>query len=48
MENYLKVLAAFFTTRMLVQIACVLAGILVMKGLGAYYGFNWASALAAQ
>jgi hypothetical protein len=48
MEKYLKVLAAFFTTRMLVQIACLLGGILIMKGLGVYYGFDWASALAAQ
>ena len=48
MEKCLKVLAAVFTTRTLVQIACVLAAILVMKGLGAHYGFDWASALAAQ
>jgi hypothetical protein len=37
-----------FSTRTLVLIACVLGGVLVMKGLGAYYDFNWASALAAQ
>jgi hypothetical protein len=48
MEKYLKVLAAVFTTRTLLQIVCVLAAILVMKGLGIYYGFDWASALAAQ
>ena len=48
MEKYMKVLAAVFTTRTLVQIVCVLAAILVMKGLGIYYGFDWASALAAQ
>jgi hypothetical protein len=48
MEKYLKVLAAVFTTRTLVQIACVLGAVLVMKGLGAYYGFDWVSALAAN
>jgi hypothetical protein len=48
MEKYLKVLTAVFTTRTLVQIVCVLAAVLAMKGLGVYYGFDWASALAAQ
>jgi hypothetical protein len=37
-----------FSTRTLVLIACVLGGVLFMKSLGAYYGFNWATALAAQ
>jgi hypothetical protein len=37
-----------FSTRTLVFIACVLGGVLFMKSLGAYYGFNWATALAAQ
>jgi hypothetical protein len=37
-----------FPTRMLVFIACVLSGVLLMKGLGAYYDFSWAAALAVQ
>ena len=37
-----------FSTRTLVLIACVLGGVVFMKGLGAYYNFSWASALAAQ
>jgi hypothetical protein len=37
-----------FSTRTLVLVACVLGGVLFMKGLGAYYDFNWATALAAQ
>jgi hypothetical protein len=37
-----------FSTRALLFIACVLGGILFMKGVGAYYDFNWASALAAE
>ena len=36
-----------FSTRTLLQIVCVLAAAVVMKGLGAYYDFNWATALAA-
>jgi hypothetical protein len=36
-----------FSTKALVLIACVLGGVLFMKGLGAYYDFNWATALAA-
>jgi hypothetical protein len=31
-----------------VLVACVLGGVLFMKGLGAYYDFNWTTALAAQ
>jgi hypothetical protein len=37
-----------FSTRTLVLIACVLGAVLFMKSLGAYYDFNWATALAAQ
>jgi hypothetical protein len=37
-----------FSTRTLVLIACFLGGALFMKGLGAYFDFNWATALAAQ
>ncbi len=37
-----------FSTKMLVLIACFLVGVCFMKSLGAYYGFNWATALAAQ
>jgi hypothetical protein len=48
MENLPKLIAAAFTTKTLVSIACFLAGVLLMKGLGDYYGFNWISALAAQ
>jgi hypothetical protein len=37
-----------FSTSTLVLIACFLGGVLFLKGLGAYYHFNWATALAAQ
>jgi hypothetical protein len=37
-----------FSRRTLVLIACFLGGVLFMKGLGAYFDFNWATALAAQ
>jgi hypothetical protein len=37
-----------FSTKALVLIACVLGGVLFMKGLGTYYDFDWATALAAQ
>jgi hypothetical protein len=37
-----------FSTRALVLIVCVLGGVLFMKSPGAYYDFNWATALAAQ
>jgi len=36
-----------FSTKVLVFIACVLGGVLFMKGLSCYYDFNWATALAA-
>ncbi len=37
-----------FSTRTLMLIACFLGGVLFMKSLGAYYDFNWATALASQ
>jgi hypothetical protein len=40
--------AKIFSTKTLVLIACFLGGVLFMKGLGVYYDFNWATALAAQ
>jgi hypothetical protein len=48
MQKLSKVFVAVFTTKFLASIACFLAGVLLMKGLGSYYGFNWISALAAQ
>jgi 2,3-bisphosphoglycerate-independent phosphoglycerate mutase len=48
MEKFSKVYVAVFTTKFLASIACFLAGVLLMKGLGSYYGFDWISALAAQ
>jgi hypothetical protein len=48
MEKLSKVFVAVFTTKFLASIACFLAGVLLMQGLGNYYGFNWISALAAQ
>jgi hypothetical protein len=48
MEKLSKIFVAVFTTKFLVSIACFLAGVLLIKGLGNYYGFNWISALAAQ
>jgi hypothetical protein len=44
----MSLFARVFSTRTFVLIACVLGGVLFMKGLGAYYDFNWATALAAQ
>ena len=37
-----------FSTRTLLQIVCVLAAAVVMKGLSAHYDFSWATALAAE
>jgi len=37
-----------FSTKALMLIACFLGGILFVKGLSAYYDFNWATAFAAQ
>ena len=37
-----------FSTKALLLIACVLGGILFMKGLSVHYDFSWTSALAAQ
>jgi hypothetical protein len=48
MEKLSKAFVAVFTTKFLTSIACFLAGVLLMKGLGDYYGFTWISALAAQ
>jgi hypothetical protein len=48
MEKLSKLYFAVFTTKFLASIACFLAGVLLMKGLGNYYGFNGISALAAQ
>jgi hypothetical protein len=48
MEKLSKLFVAVFTAKFLVSIACFLAGVLLMRGLGNYYGFNWISALAAQ
>jgi hypothetical protein len=36
-----------FNTRTLVQIACVLGGLLALKASGALLGFDWLKALAA-
>jgi hypothetical protein len=44
----MSLFAKVFSTRTLVLIACFLGGVLFMKGLGAYFDFNWATALAAQ
>jgi hypothetical protein len=44
----MSLFAKVFSTRTLVPIACVLGGVFFMKGLGAYYDFKWATALAAQ
>jgi hypothetical protein len=48
MKKLSKMFVAVFTTKFLVSIVWFLAGVLLMKGLGNYYGFNWISALAAQ
>jgi hypothetical protein len=37
-----------FSTETLLLIASVLGGVLLMKGMGVYYGFSWADALATQ
>jgi hypothetical protein len=44
----MQLFSNIFSTKVLMFIACVLVGVLIMKSLGAYYGFNWATALAAQ
>jgi hypothetical protein len=44
----LELFKKMFSTKVLVFIACVLGGVLFMKGLGAYYDFSWAAALADQ
>jgi hypothetical protein len=37
-----------FSTRMLVQIICILGVVVVMKALSSHYDFSWATALAAE
>jgi hypothetical protein len=48
MQKLSKIYVMVFTTKFLASIAYFLAGVLLMRGLGNYYGFNWLSALAAQ
>ena len=43
----MKILQAPFSTPNLVRIASLLAGIVLMKAIGFYFGFSWLSALAA-
>ena len=43
----MRFLAQPFSTPNLVRIACLLAGIVLMKAIGFYFGFSWLSALAA-
>jgi hypothetical protein len=45
MEQPVKLFAAIFTTRTLVQIVMVLTAIVVMKWTGNHYEFSWAAAL---
>jgi hypothetical protein len=40
--------ALVFTTKILTSIVCILAAVLLMKGLSNYYDFDWITALAAQ
>jgi hypothetical protein len=47
-KHHLTLFNKVFSMRTLVLVACVLGGVLFMKGLGAYYDFNWATALVAQ
>jgi hypothetical protein len=46
MKQPLKLFAAVFTTRTLVQIVVVLTALVLMKWTGMRYDFSWASALA--
>jgi hypothetical protein len=48
MEKLSKLFVAVFTTGFLAYIVCLLAGVLLMKGLSNYYDFDWISALASQ
>ena len=43
----MALLSKIFTTRTLVQIICVLTGILAMKAISSHYDFSWINALAA-
>jgi len=45
MQKLSKLYVAVFTTKFLSSIACFLAGVLLMKGLGHSYGFNWITVL---
>jgi hypothetical protein len=40
--------ARVFSTRTLLQIICVMAVVVIMKGLSVHYDFSWAAALADQ
>jgi hypothetical protein len=46
MEKLFKLVSAVFTTRTLMQIAIVLAVVVLMKWSGTRYDFSWATALA--
>jgi hypothetical protein len=48
MEKLSNLCVAVFTTNFLTRIACFLASILLLKGLGHYYDFSWINALASQ
>jgi hypothetical protein len=43
----MKLFAAVFSTRTLIQIIVVLTAALAMKAMSAHYEFSWLSALAA-
>jgi hypothetical protein len=47
-EHHMTLFSKVFSTRTLLQIFCVLAAAVVMKGLSAHYDFSWATALAAE
>jgi hypothetical protein len=48
MKQLSQIFTLVFTTKTLTSIVCILATVLLMKGLGNYYDFDWTSALAAQ
>jgi len=43
----MKFLSEMSSTPNLVRVACLLAGVVLMKAIGFYFGFSWLSALAA-
>jgi hypothetical protein len=45
--NVMSLFNRLFDTRTLIKIIGVLSALLVMKGLGAYFGFSWMAALAS-